>query len=89
MTITVVVAEDEALVRAGCVMLMGTAPDIEVLGQANNGAEAVELAGALRPDVVLMDLRMPEMTASRPPRRSPRPTPAAMRTPRGHRRCWS
>jgi DNA-binding NarL/FixJ family response regulator len=60
-TITVVVAEDEALVRAGCVMLLNAAPDIEVLGQAGNGAEAVELARALRPDVVLMDLRMPEM----------------------------
>ena len=59
MTITVVVAEDEALVRAGCVMLLNAAPDIEVLGQAGNGAEAVELARALRPDVVLMDLRMP------------------------------
>ncbi len=61
MIITVVVAEDEALVRAGCVMLLNAAPDIEVLGQAGNGAEAVELAHALRPDVVLMDLRMPEM----------------------------
>jgi DNA-binding NarL/FixJ family response regulator len=60
-TITVVVAEDEALVRAGCVMLLNAAPDIEVLGQAGNGAEAVELARALRPDVVLMDLRMPEV----------------------------
>ena len=38
MTITVVVAEDEALVRAGCVMLLNAAPDIEVLGQAGNGA---------------------------------------------------
>ena len=61
MTITVVVAEDEALVRAGWVMLLNAAPDIEVLGQAGNGAEAVELAHSLRPDVVLMDLRMPEM----------------------------
>jgi DNA-binding NarL/FixJ family response regulator len=60
-TITVVVAEDEALVRAGCVMLLNAAPDIEVIGQAGNGAEAVELAHSLRPDVVLMDLRMPEM----------------------------
>ena len=61
MTITVVVAEDQALVRAGCVMLLNAAPDIEVLGQAGNGAEAVELAHSLQPDVVLMDLRMPEM----------------------------
>ena len=61
MTITVVVAEDEALVRAGCVMLLNAAPDIEVLGQAGNGAEVVELAHSLRPDVVLVDLRIPGM----------------------------
>jgi len=59
MTTTVLVAEDESLVRAGCVLLLGTAGDIEVVGEATNGEEAVTLAGTLRPDVVLMDLRMP------------------------------
>lgn len=59
MTITVLVAEDEALVRAGCVLLLGTAPDIEVVGEVGDGAAAVEAARALAPHVVLMDLRMP------------------------------
>jgi DNA-binding NarL/FixJ family response regulator len=58
-TIRVLVAEDEALFRAGLLMLLGAASDIEVVGQATNGSEAVELAAATRPDVVLMDLRMP------------------------------
>jgi DNA-binding NarL/FixJ family response regulator len=47
-TITVVVTEDEALVRAGCVMLLNAAPGVEVLGQASNGVE-VELVHSLRP----------------------------------------
>jgi DNA-binding NarL/FixJ family response regulator len=56
---TVLVAEDESLVRAGCVLLLGVAADIDVVGEATNGEEAVTLAHRLRPDVVLMDLRMP------------------------------
>jgi DNA-binding NarL/FixJ family response regulator len=56
---TVLVAEDESLVRAGCVLLLGVAGDIDVVGEATNGEEAVTLARTLRPDVVLMDLRMP------------------------------
>ncbi|MFF2551273.1 response regulator [Nocardia sp. NPDC058058] len=59
MTITVLVAEDEALVRAGCVMLLGTAADIEVIGEAGDGAAAVAAVKTLAPQVVLMDLRMP------------------------------
>jgi DNA-binding NarL/FixJ family response regulator len=58
-TTTVLVAEDESLVRAGCLLLLGTAGDIEVVGEATNGEEALTLARTLRPDVVLMDLRMP------------------------------
>lgn len=61
MTITVLVAEDEALVRAGCVMLLGTAPDIEVVGEVGDGAAAVEAVKALAPQLVLMDVRMPVM----------------------------
>ncbi len=57
--IRVLIADDEALVRSGFAMLLGASDDIEVVGDASNGAEAVELALALKPDVVLMDIRMP------------------------------
>ena len=59
MTISVVIADDQALVRAGFVVLVGAAPDMKVLGEAGNGAEAVALARQHHPDVVLMDVRMP------------------------------
>ena len=57
--IRVVVADDHPIVRAGIVGLLESAPGIEVVGQAADGAEAVELAASERPDLVLMDLRMP------------------------------
>ena len=57
--IRVVVADDQALVRAGLSTLLGAEPDIEVVGTAADGDEAVELAQRLRPDVVCMDIRMP------------------------------
>jgi DNA-binding NarL/FixJ family response regulator len=57
--IRVVIAEDQALVRRGVALLLSMEPDMEVVGQASNGVEAVELAQLLRPDVVLMDLHMP------------------------------
>jgi DNA-binding NarL/FixJ family response regulator len=57
--IRVVVADDQPLVRAGLRTLLGTEPDIEVVAVAEDGAEAVEQALALRPDVVCMDIRMP------------------------------
>jgi DNA-binding NarL/FixJ family response regulator len=60
-TITVVVADDQALVRAGLSGIVATAPDLTVVGQAGNGQEAVDLVGELRPDVILMDIRMPVM----------------------------
>ena len=59
--IKVVVADDQALVRAGFRVLVDSAADLEVVGEAANGVEAVELAGEHRPDVVLMDIRMPDM----------------------------
>ncbi|HSZ08766.1 MAG TPA: response regulator transcription factor [Steroidobacteraceae bacterium] len=57
--IRVVIAEDHALVRRGMALLLSMAPDMECVGQACNGDEAVRLAQILRPDVVLMDLHMP------------------------------
>jgi DNA-binding NarL/FixJ family response regulator len=59
--IRVAVADDQALVRSGFVVLLGSAGDIEVVGEAADGAEAVALVERERPDVVLMDIRMPEM----------------------------
>src|SRR6202049_2878331 len=57
--IRIVIAEDQALVRRGAALLLAMEPDMEVVGQACNGVEAVELTQLLRPDVVLMDLHMP------------------------------
>lgn len=57
--IRIVIAEDQALVRRGVALLLSLESDMEVVGQACNGAEAVELTRLLRPDVVLMDLHMP------------------------------
>jgi DNA-binding NarL/FixJ family response regulator len=57
--IRVVIAEDQVSVRRGTAMLLATAPDMECVGQATNGVEAVQLAQLLKPDVVLMDLHMP------------------------------
>ncbi|MFE6256346.1 response regulator [Agromyces sp. NPDC057865] len=58
-SIRIVVADDHPIVRAGIVGLLETAPGIEVVGEAADGAEAVALAASERPDLVLMDLRMP------------------------------
>jgi len=57
--ISVVVADDQALVRSGFSVLLRSAEDVEVVGEANDGDEAVEIAVRERPDVILMDIRMP------------------------------
>ena len=59
MTIRVVLADDQPLVRAGLRVLMADNSDLEVAGEAENGAQAIEAVRRLRPDVVLMDIRMP------------------------------
>jgi DNA-binding NarL/FixJ family response regulator len=59
--IRVLVVDDQSLVRAGVALLLRTAGGFEVVGEASDGHEAVELAGRLRPEVVLMDIRMPRV----------------------------
>jgi DNA-binding NarL/FixJ family response regulator len=61
MTIRVLIADDQLMVREGFSVLLGAQPDIEVVGEALDGREAVDQVAELRPDVVLMDIRMPGM----------------------------
>jgi DNA-binding NarL/FixJ family response regulator len=77
----VLIADDQALLRQGLVMMIGAQPDMEVVGEAATGTEAVAAAAALRPDIVVMDIRMPGMDgveaarkicAAQPPGAGPR-----------------
>lgn len=61
MTVRVVLADDQPLVRSGLRVIMADHPDLEVVGEAANGAEAVRLVRDVSPDVVVMDIRMPDM----------------------------
>jgi DNA-binding NarL/FixJ family response regulator len=61
MTIRVLIADDQEMIRDGLVSLLSAPSDIEVVGEAGNGREAVELARELNPDVIVMDIRMPVM----------------------------
>ncbi len=59
--IRVVLVDDQAMIRAGFKLLIDNQPDLEVVGEAETGSEAVELVRSLQPDVVLMDVQMPDM----------------------------
>ena len=59
MSISVLIADDQELVRTGFRAILGSEPDIEVVGEAGDGRRAIEAAGQLGPDVILMDIRMP------------------------------
>ena len=61
MTIRVLIADDQPVVRDGLAMLLGLIDDVEIVATAADGIEAVERARAERPDIVLMDLRMPRL----------------------------
>jgi DNA-binding NarL/FixJ family response regulator len=61
MTISVLIVDDQAQVRRGFRLLLEIEPDLDIVGEAVDGAEAVELARTLRPDVILMDVRMPNI----------------------------
>jgi DNA-binding NarL/FixJ family response regulator len=81
--IRVLVVDDEALVRAGLRMILEPADDIEVVGEASDGSEAMTAVARHRPDVVLMDVRMPGMdglTALKELRRAPNPPRVIMLT---------
>lgn len=61
MSIRAIIADDESLMRSGLRLLLGAADDIDIIAEAANGAEAIELARELSPDLILMDIRMPVM----------------------------
>ncbi|GAA4234624.1 response regulator transcription factor [Actinomadura meridiana] len=61
MSVRVVLADDQPLIRAGLRVLVADTSDLEIVGDAGTGAEAVDLVGEVRPDVVVMDIRMPDM----------------------------
>jgi DNA-binding NarL/FixJ family response regulator len=76
MSMSVLVADDQSMVRAGFGMLLSGQDDIEVVAEASSGREAVHKAMRLRPTVVLMDIRMPELDGLQATRRT-----------RGRRQC--
>ena len=75
MTIRVLIADDQMMVRQGFTVLLNTQPDIEVVGQAVDGLDAIVKVAELAPDVVLMDIRMPELGGIEATRRITEKTP--------------
>ena len=74
-TIHILIADDQAITRSGLHTLLESVPDLEILGEATNGAEVIELAASLQPDVILMDLRMPGINGIEATRRIHRTSP--------------
>jgi DNA-binding NarL/FixJ family response regulator len=73
--IRILLADDHAVVRQGFRMILGAQPDMEIVGEAGNGREAVELAERLKPEVVVMDVSMPELNGIEATRRLAASTP--------------
>src|SRR5215213_7245028 len=69
MTIKVLVVDDQALLRTGFRKILESEPDLQVVGEAGDGGEAIEAVTLLRPDVVLMDIRMPRLDGLKATRR--------------------
>src|SRR3954454_11389435 len=79
--IRILLADDHAVVRQGFKMILAAQTDMEIVGEAGNGRDAVQLAEELRPDVVVMDVAMPELKGIEPPRRRERAAPHARLLP--------
>lgn len=73
----VLLADDHSVVRSGFRMLLSAQPDLEVVGEASNGREAIQLAASLQPDVIVMDVTMPELNGIEATRRVAQDVPKA------------
>jgi len=82
MTIRVLIVDDQAMVRAGFAALLNAQSDIDVVGDAADGKQALEASGRTHPDVVLMDVRMPEMDGLEAARRLLDPPPGVIHRPK-------